>query len=72
MRTTIAILLATLACGCSIEKITEPWPESPPYGEIVREIRLEGNGYLLGTSRKGGTWCLPERKGGEGIEPPKT
>ena len=45
MRTTIAILLATLACGCSIEKITEPWPESPPYGEFVREIRLEGNGY---------------------------
>lgn len=38
--------LATLAAGCSlfsVEDIPSPIPEYPPYGEIVREIRVEGN-----------------------------
>ncbi len=29
----------------------------PREGDLI-VVRLEGNGYLLGTSRKGGTWCL--------------
>jgi len=33
------------ACGCSIQEILEPYPEAPPYSEIVREIKIEGNGY---------------------------
>ena len=29
----------------------------PREGDLI-VVRIEGNGYLLGTSRKGGTWCL--------------
>ena len=30
---------------------------SPREGDLI-VVQLEGNGFLLGTSRKGGTWCL--------------
>jgi len=42
------IASAALASGCSlisIDEIPTPFPESPPYGEVVREIRVEGNRY---------------------------
>ena len=44
----LATLLVTLAAGCSLfsaEDIPPLYPENPPYGEIVREIRVEGNKY---------------------------
>jgi len=31
---------------------------SPPREGDLIVVQLEGNGFLLGTSRKGGTWCL--------------
>ncbi len=40
--------LASVASGCSlvsIEDIESPFPENPPYGEIIQEIRIEGNDY---------------------------
>ena len=50
----LATSLGTLAAGCSLfsaEDLPAPFPESPPYGEIVREIRVEGNKYTL-------TWII--------------
>ncbi|MCK5408321.1 MAG: BamA/TamA family outer membrane protein, partial [Candidatus Krumholzibacteria bacterium] len=44
----LATVLSTLAAGCSlfsVEDIPPLHPENPPYGEIVREIRVEGNKY---------------------------
>ena len=31
---------------------------SPPREGDLIVVQLEGNGFLLGSSRKGGTWCL--------------
>ena len=42
-RTFLLVLLAALTWGCSMQKIMGPYPEAPPYGAIVREIRFEGN-----------------------------
>ena len=42
------IASAALASGCSlisIDPIPSPFPDSLPYGQIVREIRVEGNRY---------------------------
>jgi outer membrane protein insertion porin family len=44
--TVFAIGLGALASGCSlfsVEDIPSPFPEDPPYGKTVREIRVEGN-----------------------------
>ncbi len=44
----LATVLSTLAAGCSLfsaEDIPPLYPENPRYGEIVREIRVEGNKY---------------------------
>ncbi len=43
MRLLLVTLFAASVSGCSIQKITGPFPEALPYGEIVRDIRIEGN-----------------------------
>jgi outer membrane protein assembly factor BamA len=47
----LTVTVVGLTSGCSlfsIENIPSPFPESLPYGEIVREIRLEGNKHTRG------------------------
>jgi len=42
------IALTAVASGCSlfsVDTVPPPFPENPPFGEIVREIRIEGNSY---------------------------
>jgi len=42
------IASAALASGCSlisIDPIPSPFPDSLPYGQIVQDIRVEGNRY---------------------------
>jgi outer membrane protein assembly factor BamA len=44
----VTVLLAISASGCSlisIDPIPSPFPDSQPFGEVVREIRVEGNRY---------------------------
>ena len=43
---TLTLLVASLASGCSlfsIDRIPAPFPETPDFGQVVREIRVKGN-----------------------------
>jgi len=61
-RLLVVTLFAAFVSGCSIQKITGPFPEAPPYGEIVSDIRIEGNRHTA-------TWIVLSAMASEIGEP---